>query len=212
MHVDVVHSIYSISMQYINWQEIIKLFSYKGIKVNKSILPLILSTLLSTSAFAVTPTCEYIAKESKYYGTSALNGLVLIADDERVVNPTKLSFSDHFNQYLRIENFQSVRMHDYKEEDGFYSFVTSEKKSSGFYKGLTLKIELKKISDTEYDVMFRTDEEYKGEIGNKKVVWSSGHHKNILRDRNADRSKPIRYKVTPESIQKVKTFKCRSKK
>ncbi|MHA2811625.1 hypothetical protein [Vibrio campbellii] len=181
--------------------------------MNKSILiPLILSGLVSTSALAVTPTCEYIAKESKYYGTSALNGLVLVVDDERVVGPTKLSFSDNFNQYLRIENFQTVRMHDYKEEDGVYSFVTSEKKSSGFYKGQTLKIELKKISDTEYDVMFRTDEKYTGEIGDKKVQWSAGHHKNILRDRKADRSKPIRYKVTPESVQKVKTFKCESKK
>ncbi|ELL0596553.1 hypothetical protein Q6U54_002149 [Vibrio vulnificus] len=181
--------------------------------MNKSILiPLMLSGLISTSAFAVTPTCEYIAKESKYYGTSDLNGLVLVADDDRVVNPSKLSFSDNFNQYLRIENFQTVRMHDYKEEDGFYSFVTSEKNNNGFYKGQTLKIELKKISDTEYDVMFRTDEKYTGEIGDKKVQWSAGHHKNILRDRKADRTKPIRYKVTPESIQKVKAFKCESKK
>ncbi|EMI4513157.1 hypothetical protein V6560_000646 [Vibrio parahaemolyticus] len=181
--------------------------------MNKSILiPLMLSGLISTSAFAVTPTCEYIAKESKYYGTSDLNGLVLVADDERVIGPTKLTFSDNFNQYLRIENFQSVRMYDYKSEDGLYSFVTAEKDDSGFYEGIVLKIELKKVSDTEYDVMFRTDKEYKGEIGNKKVVWSSDHIENIFMDQNADRRKPIRYKVTPESIQKVKTFKCRSKK
>ncbi len=180
--------------------------------MKKSIAPLVLSVLLSSNAFAVTPTCEYIAKESKYYGTSSLNGLELIANDQQSVNPTKLTFSDNFNQYLRIENFQSVRMHEYKEEDGVFSFVTAEKRSSGFYKGLVLKVELTKISDTVYDVMFRTDEEYKGEIGNKKVVWSAGHHKNILRDRKADRTKPIRYTVTPESLEKVRTFKCRNKK
>lgn len=172
---------------------------------------LVLTTLVSTSAFAVTPSCEYIAKESKYYGTSPLNGLELVADDQKAVNPTKLTFSDHFNQYLRIENFQSVRMHEYQEEDGVYSFVTAEKKKSGFYKGLVLKVELTKISDTEYDVMFLTDK-YRGEIGNKTVYWPNEHHKNILRDRKADRSKPIRYHVTPESLNKVKTFKCEPKK
>ncbi|OLQ93532.1 hypothetical protein BIY22_03300 [Vibrio panuliri] len=171
-----------------------------------------MSALVSTSAFAVTPSCEYIAKESKYYGTSPLNGLELVASDQKSVNPTKLTFSDHFNQYLRIENFQSVRMHEYKEENGVFSFVTTEKKSSGFYKGLTLKVELTKVSETEYDVMFKTDKEYQGEIGKKTVVWSAEHHKNILRDRKADRTKPIRYNVTPESLEKVKTFKCEPKK
>lgn len=172
---------------------------------------LLLSTLLfASNTFAVTPTCEYIAKESKYYGTSPLNGLELVANDDRIVNPSRLKFSDNFNQYLRIENFQSVRMYEYKEEDGLISFVTTEKRNTGFYKGLTLKITLKKVSDTEYDVMFLTDK-YRGEIGSKTVYWPNEHHKNILRDRKADRTKPIRYVVTEESIKAKKEFKCREK-
>lgn len=174
-------------------------------------IPLIISTLVSTSALAVTPTCEYIKKESAHYGTSALNGLVLIANDKEGVNPTKLTFSDHFNQYVKIENLASVRMYEYTQENNKFSFVTAKKRSSGFYKGLTLKIELTKLSDTEFDVMFRTDKKYEGKPGKKVVVWSSEQHKNILRDKKIDPTKPIRYTVTPKSLEKVKTFKCQSK-
>lgn len=180
--------------------------------MKKSLLPLLLTTIVSTNVLAVTPTCEYIEKEAKYYGTSPLNGLELIANNQDAVNPTKLTFTEHFNQAVRIENYQHVRMYDYEEENDVFSFVTAEKRKSGFYKGQVLRVELTKISETEYDVMFRTDKSYKGKPGNKVVVWSNDHHKHILRDRSLDPTKPIRYTVTPESLKKVKTFKCKSKK
>lgn len=176
----------------------------------KKTLLLLSSLLFASNALAVTPTCDYIAKESKYYGTSPLNGLELVASDERQVNPDRLKFSDHFSQYLRIANFQSVRMYEYEQDGNKFSFVTKERRKSGFYKGVVLKIILEKVSEKEYDVMFLTDE-YHGELGNKTLVWSEGHHKNILADRAADRNKPIRYVVTDESLKAKKEFKCLEK-
>lgn len=169
----------------------------------------IIAALSTSTAFA--ETCEKVQENQNEYGKSFLNGLTLESVDHRTIGYPELKFSDFYNESMQIVGQKQIRMYEVEENGSVVKFKNNynryaERENMGeYYKGRTYQVIVEKVSETEFDVSFykaRTE----GGARSLKYIFDKDMGKNLIQ--GDDKSMPIRYKATDESLQRVKTLKC----